>query len=40
VTVVGLYYAWRLGISLREVEESEEIVEEEVEKTIPNDANG
>jgi glycosyltransferase 2 family protein len=40
VTVVGLYYAWRLGISLREVEESEEIVEEAVEKTIPNDANG
>ena len=40
VTVVGLYYAWRLGISLREVEASEEIVEEAVEKTIPNDANG
>lgn len=40
VTVVGLYYAWRLGISLKDVEASEEIVEEAVEKTIPNDADG
>ena len=32
--------AERSGISLREVEESEEVVEEAVEKTIPNDANG
>lgn len=31
VTVIGLYYAWRLGISWREVEESEERVEEAVE---------
>ncbi|MGQ0814243.1 MAG: lysylphosphatidylglycerol synthase transmembrane domain-containing protein [Gemmatimonadota bacterium] len=38
VTVIGLYYAWRLGISLREVEESEEIVEEEVERTLPHAA--
>lgn len=37
VTVIGLYYAWKLGISLREVEASEEIVETEVEKTIPHD---
>ena len=35
VTVVGLIYAWRLGISLREVEESEELVEEAVERTLP-----
>lgn len=40
VTVVGLYYAWRLGISLREVEESEDMVETAVEKTIPNDSDG
>jgi glycosyltransferase 2 family protein len=38
VTVVGIYYAWRLGISLAEVEQSEEIVEEEVEKTMPHDS--
>ena len=37
VTVVGIYYAWRLGISLAEVEESEEIVEDAVEKTLPPD---
>jgi glycosyltransferase 2 family protein len=37
VTVVGLLYAWRLGISLAEVEQSEEYVEEEVEKTMPHD---
>lgn len=37
VTVVGIYYAWRLGLSLSEVEQSEELVEEEVEKTMPHD---
>jgi glycosyltransferase 2 family protein len=31
VTVIGLYFAWRLGLSLREVGESETIVEEAVE---------
>jgi uncharacterized protein (TIRG00374 family) len=27
VTVIGLYYAWRLGLSLREVKHSEDLVE-------------
>lgn len=31
ITVLGLYYLWRLGLSWREVEESEEVVETEVE---------
>ena len=31
VTVIGLYYAWRLGLSLREVGESESRVERAVE---------
>lgn len=31
VTVLGLYYAWRLGLSLKEVEGSEAVVEEAVE---------
>jgi len=35
VTFIGLYYAWRLGISLKEVEASEETVEEAVEKAHP-----
>ncbi len=35
VTVLGLYYAWRLGISLREVESSEVRVEEAVEASHP-----
>lgn len=35
VTVIGLYYAWQLGISLGEVEESEEKVEEAVEADHP-----
>lgn len=35
VTLIGLFYAWRLGISLREVGESEETVEEAVEATLP-----
>lgn len=37
VTLLGLYFAWRLGISLREVESSEEVVEEAVEATLPSD---
>jgi glycosyltransferase 2 family protein len=36
VTVIGLYYAWRLGITLRDVEQSEEVVEDAVEETMPN----
>ncbi len=32
ITLIGLYYAWRLGLSLREVSESEEVVEEQVEE--------
>ena len=39
VTVIGLYYAWRLGISLREVEVSEEVVESAVEDALPPDHN-
>lgn len=35
VTLIGLYYAWRLGLSLREVEESEALVEEAVEREHP-----
>lgn len=35
VTVIGLYYAWRLGLSLGEVEKSEELVEEAVEREHP-----
>jgi glycosyltransferase 2 family protein len=37
VTVIGLYYAWKLGISLKEVGKSEEVVEEAVEATLPLD---
>jgi hypothetical protein len=33
VTVLGLWYAWRLGLSMRELGRSEEVVEEEVERT-------
>jgi glycosyltransferase 2 family protein len=32
VTLMGLFYAWRLGLSLGDVEASEERVEEEVER--------
>jgi uncharacterized protein (TIRG00374 family) len=32
VTLMGLYYAWRLGISLRGVARSEEVVERAVER--------
>ena len=35
VTFIGLYYAWKLGLSLKEVETSEERVEEAVEKAQP-----
>ncbi len=35
VTLIGLYYAWRLGLSWREVEHSEEVVEEAVERELP-----
>lgn len=31
ITLLGLFYLWRLGLSWREVEESEEVVETEVE---------
>ncbi|MFW5947694.1 MAG: lysylphosphatidylglycerol synthase transmembrane domain-containing protein, partial [Gemmatimonadota bacterium] len=33
VTVIGLYYVWRLGLSWREVERSEEAVETAVEES-------
>ena len=35
VTFIGLYYAWRLGLSVREVEASEERVEAAVEEAHP-----
>jgi glycosyltransferase 2 family protein len=35
VTLMGLYYAWRTGLSVREAAESEETVEEVVEAVIP-----
>jgi glycosyltransferase 2 family protein len=34
VTLIGLYYAWRMGLSLRDVRVSEEVVEEAVEQTV------
>ena len=37
VTVIGLYYAWRMGLSLGEVRESEEVVEEAVEHELDVD---
>jgi hypothetical protein len=37
VTLIGLYYAWRTGLSLREVSASEEIVEEAVEEALDMD---
>lgn len=33
VTLIGLYYVWRLGLSWREVEQSEEAVETAVERS-------
>jgi glycosyltransferase 2 family protein len=35
VTLIGLYYAWRLGLSWREVEHAEETVEKAVERELP-----
>jgi uncharacterized protein (TIRG00374 family) len=35
VTLIGLYYAWRLGLSWREVEHSEETVEAAIERELP-----
>lgn len=40
VTVIGLAYAWRLGLSLGEVGASEEVVEEEIEERLPEDVVG
>src|SRR5690606_32412647 len=34
VTLIGLYYAWRMGMSLGEAAASEEIVEQTVEREI------
>lgn len=35
VTLIGLYYAWKLGLSLQDVQHSEEAVEERVEEELP-----
>jgi glycosyltransferase 2 family protein len=35
VTLIGLYYAWRMGLSFGEVRQSETAVEEEVERSLP-----
>jgi glycosyltransferase 2 family protein len=35
VTVIGLYYAWRTGLTLGEVKSSEDIVEEAIERVTP-----
>jgi hypothetical protein len=35
VTVIGLYYAWRMGLTFGEVRSSEEVVEDAVETTRP-----
>ena len=40
VTFIGLYYAWRTGLSFREVRESEEIVEGAVEEALDIDDDG
>jgi glycosyltransferase 2 family protein len=37
VTVIGLYYAWRIGLSFGEVQESEETVEDAVEQATGAD---
>jgi glycosyltransferase 2 family protein len=37
VTLIGLYYAWRIGLSFGEVQESEETVEDAVEKATGAD---
>ena len=38
VTVIGLYYAWRIGLSMGEVQRSEETIEDAVEKATGSDA--
>jgi uncharacterized protein (TIRG00374 family) len=38
ITAIGLYYAWRLGLSLGEVGSAEEKVEDEIESTRPGGA--
>lgn len=35
VTLMGLYYAWRMGFSLKDVERSEEVIEKAVEAEHP-----
>jgi glycosyltransferase 2 family protein len=35
VTFIGLYYAWRIGLTVGEVRSSEEVVEDAVETTLP-----
>jgi glycosyltransferase 2 family protein len=35
VTLIGLYYAWRMGLSIGEVKSSEEVVETAVESVSP-----
>jgi uncharacterized protein (TIRG00374 family) len=35
VTLMGLFYAWGLGLSLKQVGKSEEVVEQAVEATLP-----
>lgn len=39
ITLIGFYYAWRLGLSLREVSDSEQVVEEQVEEQTGVDPN-
>ena len=38
VTVIGIYYVWRLNLSWREVRHSEETVEEDVESDAASSA--
>jgi glycosyltransferase 2 family protein len=40
VTVMGLYYAWRMGFSLRRMSQAEEAVEEAVERASGVDPDG
>jgi len=37
VTLIGLYYAWRMGLSMGEVTSSEEVVEAAVERRVASD---
>lgn len=34
ITLLGIYFVWRLGLSWREVERSEEVVEERIERDV------